>query len=279
MLNRKKELYRNILLYTIFALVVIFFLFPVLWALSLSFRSLKDVFKYPPHLIPSHFTFENYTTIFNTSLIKTYLMNSSIYVLFTAIGTIILSIPAAYAFSRMQNKARGPLLITILAFQMISPLIIAIPIYGYFQQFHLLNNYFGVIIAYIAIQLPFTTWLMKGYFDSIPVSIEEAAMIDGCTRFQSLTRVVLPLSLPGLATALIFIVIQSWGQFLIPFILLSNSRLFPITLGLYQYQVSESIHTNFIAAASIISIIPAILIFLILQKFIVKSLTRGAVKG
>lgn len=279
MRNRKKELYKNILLYTIYALVIIFFLFPVLWALSLSFRSLKDVFRYPPSLIPSHFTFENYTKVFNMTLIKTYLINSSIYVLFTAIGTMLLSIPAAYAFSRMQNKIKGPLLIGILAFQMISPLVIAIPIYGYFQQFHLLNNYLGIIIAYIAIQLPFTTWLMKGYFDSIPVSIEEAAMIDGCTRFQSLTKIVLPLSLPGFATALIFIVIQSWGQFLMPFILLSSSRLFPMTLGLYQYQVSESIHTNLIAAASIISIIPAILIFLVLQKFIVKSLTRGAVKG
>ena len=279
MRNRKKELHRNILLYAIYALVIIFFLFPVLWTLSLSFRSLRDVFKYPPNLIPSHFTFENYVRVFNMTLIKTYLINSSIYVLFTIIGTMILSIPAAYAFSRMRNKAKGPFLITILSFQMISPLIIAIPIYGYFQHLHLLNNYLGIIIAYVAIQLPFATWLMKGYFDSIPISIEEAAMIDGCTRFQSLTRIVLPLSLPGVATVLIFTVIQSWGQFLIPFILLSSSRLFPVTLGLYQYQTTESIHTNLIASASIISIIPAILIFLVLQKFIVKSLTRGAVKG
>lgn len=275
----KKELYRNIILYVIYALVIIFFTFPVIWAFSLSIRPLREAYEYPPKLIPTHPTFVNYINVFHMSLIGRYLINSSIYVLFTVIGTLIACIPAAYAFSRMKNKAKGPILIIILAFQMISPLIIAIPIYGYFQRLHLLDTYLGVIIAYIAIQLPFVTWLLKGYFDTIPVSIEEAAFIDGCTRFQTLIKIILPLSLPGVATAMIFTTIQSWGQFIIPFVLLSNSRLFPISLGLFQYQIRETIQTHLIASASIISIIPAILIFLILQKFIVKSLTRGAVKG
>ncbi|MCD6121582.1 MAG: carbohydrate ABC transporter permease [Spirochaetales bacterium] len=170
-------------------------------------------------------------------------------------------------------------MISILAFQMISPLIIAIPIFGYFMKLHLLDTYLGVIIAYIAIQLPFVTWLMKGYFDTIPVSIEEAAFIDGCTRFQTLIKIILPLSISGFATATIFTMIQSWGQFIIPFVILNSSRLFPVTLGLYQYQIGESVQTQLIAAASIISIIPAILLFLILQKFIVRSLTGGAIKG
>ncbi|WP_290644671.1 carbohydrate ABC transporter permease [Kosmotoga sp.] len=207
-------------------------------------------------------------------------MNSLIIVLLTILGTLVLSVPASYVLSRIRHRAKGTIMISILVFQMISPLIIAIPIYGYFEKLHLLNTFTGVIIAYIAIQLPFVTWLMKGYFDTIPLSIEEAAMIDGCSRFQTLRKIILPLSLPGIATATIFTAIQSWGQFIIPFVLLSDSKYFPISLGLYQYQAGkEAITTHLIASASIISIIPVVIGFLILQKFIVKSLTRGAIKG
>jgi len=278
-MNRKKAFYKNIFLYIIYIIVIIAFLFPVIWVFSLSVRSLTEIFKYPPRLIPSHITFENYTKVLHMSLIKKYFLNSSLYVILTVFGTLIISIPASYAFSRLRSRKKGPILISILAFQMISPLIIAIPIFGYFMKLHLLDTYLGVIIAYIAIQLPFVTWLMKGYFDTIPVSIEEAAFIDGCTRFQTLIKIILPLSISGFATATIFTMIQSWGQFIIPFVILNSSRLFPVTLGLYQYQIGESVQTQLIAAASIISIIPAILLFLILQKFIVRSLTGGAIKG
>ncbi len=278
-MNRKKSLYSTIFLYIVYAIIIVIFLFPVLWVFSLSLRSLSEIFKYPPHLLPSKPTLGNYAKVLNMSLIKRYFLNSFLYVTLTVLGTLIISIPASYAFSRMRNRAKGPILISILAFQMISPLIIAIPIYGYFMKLHLLDNYAGVIIAYIAIQLPFVTWLMKGYFDTIPISIEEAAFIDGCTRFQTLIKIILPLSVTGFATATIFTIIQSWSQFIIPFVLLNSSKLFPVTLGLYQYQIGETIQTQLLAAASVISIIPAIVLFLILQKFIVRSLTGGAIKG
>ncbi len=277
--NRKKSLSSTIFLYVVYLIIIVVFLFPVLWVFSLSLRSLSEIFKYPPHLLPSKPTLENYAKVLHMSLIKRYFLNSFLYVTLTVLGTLIISIPASYAFSRMRNKAKGPILISILAFQMISPLIIAIPIYGYFMKLHLLDSYAGVIIAYIAIQLPFVTWLMKGYFDTIPISIEEAAFIDGCTRTQTLIKIILPLSVTGFATATIFTIIQSWSQFIIPFVILNSSKLFPVTLGLYQYQIGETIQTQLLAAASVISIIPAIVLFLILQKFIVKSLTGGAIKG
>lgn len=279
-MRNKKKILERILIYLVYVLISLFFISPVLWTLSISLRPLREVYKYPPNLFPTKVILDNYVKVMHTSLMGKYLMNSLIIVSLTILGTLILSVPASYVLSRIRHKAKGVIMIGILAFQMISPLIIAIPIYGYFEKLHLLNTYAGVIIAYIAIQLPFVTWLMKGYFDTIPLSIEEAAMIDGCSRFQTLRKIILPLSLPGIATATIFTAIQSWGQFIIPFVLLSDSKYFPVALGLYQYQAGkEAITTHLIASASIISIIPVIIIFLVLQKFIVKSLTRGAIKG
>lgn len=279
-MHNKKKILEKTLIYLVYVLISLFFISPVLWTLSISLRPLRDVYKYPPKLFPSKIIFDNYIRVLHTSLLGRYLMNSLIIVLLTILGTLVLSVPASYVLSRIRHRAKGTIMISILVFQMISPLIIAIPIYGYFEKLHLLNTFTGVIIAYIAIQLPFVTWLMKGYFDTIPLSIEEAAMIDGCSRFQTLRKIILPLSLPGIATATIFTAIQSWGQFIIPFVLLSDSRYFPISLGLYQYQAGkEAITTHLIASASIISIIPVVIGFLILQKFIVKSLTRGAIKG
>ncbi|MBO8165784.1 MAG: carbohydrate ABC transporter permease [Kosmotoga sp.] len=279
-MHNKKKILEKTLIYLVYVLISLFFISPVLWTLSISLRPLREVYKYPPKLFPSKIIFDNYIRVLHTSLLGRYLMNSLIIVLLTILGTLVLSVPASYVLSRIRHRAKGTIMISILVFQMISPLIIAIPIYGYFEKLHLLNTFTGVIIAYIAIQLPFVTWLMKGYFDTIPLSIEEAAMIDGCSRFQTLRKIILPLSLPGIATATIFTAIQSWGQFIIPFVLLSDSKYFPISLGLYQYQAGkEAITTHLIASASIISIIPVVIGFLILQKFIVKSLTRGAIKG
>ncbi|WP_047265298.1 carbohydrate ABC transporter permease [Marinitoga sp. 1155] len=276
MIRNKKG---DILIYIGYFIIFCFFLLPLLWIFSISLRPLSEVFRYPPTLIPRKIDLNNYAKILKDKNIVFYLYNSFKITIFTVLGTLVVSIPGAFAFSRYRFKFKKVILFSILLFQMISPLIIAIPLYNYFNKLQLLDTHLGVILVYIAIQIPFTVWLLKGTIDSIPISIDEAAKIDGCTDWQLLFKIILPLVTPGISTAVIFNAISSWGQFIIPFILLSTRKLFPISLGIYNYQAGgEAITIHLTATASIIATLPTVILFILLQKFIVSALTAGAVK-
>jgi|Wag4MinimDraft_8_1082659.scaffolds.fasta_scaffold00003_36 multiple sugar transport system permease protein len=271
---------KDYILYLSYLIIAVLFLFPLLWTLSISLKEISEIFSYPPKLLPATFKLDNYTQIINNSKILTFIYNSIKISFFTVVGTLAVTIPGAFAFSRFRFKFKKPILFGLLIFQMMSPLIIAIPLYNYFNMIGLLDTHLGIILVYVAIQIPFTTWLLKGSIDSVPASIDDAARIDGCSNFQLLTRVLIPIILPGISTAIIFNAIQSWAQFIIPFILLDNLNLFPVSLGIYNYQASgEAITIHLTAAASIFATIPTIIMFIVLQRFIVSALTAGAVKG
>ncbi|WP_181248206.1 carbohydrate ABC transporter permease [Halanaerobium saccharolyticum] len=271
---------KDYILYLSYAVISMLFLFPLLWTLSISLKEISEIFSYPPKLLPETFKLDNYVQIINNSKILTFIYNSIKISFFTVVGTLAVTIPGAFAFSRFRFKFKKPILFGLLIFQMMSPLIIAIPLYNYFNMIGLLDTHLGIIFVYVAIQIPFTTWLLKGSIDSVPASIDDAARIDGCSNFQLLTRVLIPIILPGISTAIIFNAIQSWAQFIIPFILLDNLNLFPVSLGIYNYQASgEAITIHLTAAASIFATIPTIIMFILLQRFIVSALTAGAVKG
>ena len=148
----------EIVVYCSYLIIAVFFLFPVLWAVSLSIRTSSEIFTYPPKLIPSNPTLENYRTVWQVTTIPVNLFNSVKIVFFAVLGSLFVSVPAAFAFSRFRFRAKKQLLLGILLFQMISPLVVAIPIYTYFAKLGLLDTHFGVIIVYIAIQIPFTTF-------------------------------------------------------------------------------------------------------------------------
>ncbi len=271
---------KDLLLYFSYLLIIVLFLFPLLWTVSVSFKEISEIFSYPPKLLPASFKLNNYIKILSESKILVFIYNSIKISFFTVFGTLIVTVPGAFAFSRFRFKFKKPLLFGLLIFQMMSPLIIAIPLYNYFNMLGLLDTHLGLIFVYVAIQIPFTTWLLKGAIDKVPKSIDEASKIDGCSNFQLLTRVIIPIIVPGISTAVIFNVIQSWAQFIIPFILLNSLKLFPVSLGIYNYQASgEAITIHLTAAASIVATIPTLIMFVLLQKFIVSALTSGAVKG
>ena len=198
------------------------------------------------------------------------------------VGTLLVTVPAAYAFSRFRFKGRTQILMAILLFQMISTLIIILPLYRYFIKLNLLDSHFGLILIYITVQIPFSVWLLKGFFDSIPKSLDDAARIDGASRLQSVIRVLIPVAMPGIAAAVLFNTINAWSQFLIPFVLIGKGRLQPVSVGVAKFAetVGEAIvTTHLLAAASLMAMLPAIAIFIALQRFIVKILISGAVKG
>lgn len=282
---RKKTLginWANLLIYLLFVLIVLVWMGPLLWMVSLSLKTKEQVFAYPPRLIPHPVAVWNYLEVLTRSRIPLYLWNSVKITFFSVAGNLVIVIPAVFAFSRFRFPFREQALFGILMFQMISQLIVAIPLYRYFVRLGMLNSHFGLIVVYITVQIPFSVWLLKGFFDSIPMEIDESAVIDGCKAYQVLMYVVLPLAMPGVAAALVFNTVNAWGQFIVPYIFLNQNATLPISVGILQYlqgQTEGEVTVHLLAVASVLGLLPAMLIITILQKFIVQVLVAGAVKG
>ncbi len=280
MSKHHKDTGTRIGLYVVYTLTSLFFLYPLLWVVSLSLKTVPELFAVPPKILPQHFAIENYAYVLWKARILKNLWNSLFVVTLTVIGTLIITLPASYAFSRMYFRFKKSLLLCILGFQMISPLVIVIPLYRYFSKINMLNSNFGLIAVYIAVSAPFATWFLKGFLDTIPKELDEAAIIDGCNRLQILRMVLIPVTIPGIISALLLIAIRSWSQFVVPFILLDKGDMFPISVGLVNLQsTTDAISTHYLAAASVLGILPTVVVFILLQKFIVSALTAGAVKG
>lgn len=270
----------NLMLYLVFALVIIFFLFPILWTLSLSFKTVPELYQVPPSLFPESLAIDNYIYLVQQVKILRGVWNSLIVTVSTIIGTMLIAVPAAYAFSRIRFRGSSFVQFLILMFQMISPLVIVIPLYRYFAKIGMLNSPVGLIAIYIAISAPFQVWFLKSFFDTIPTELDEAAYIDGCHRLQVVTRILVPTIGPGIFSGMLLVFISSWSQFVVPYILMDTPSKMPLACLLVNLQSTfQQITTHYLAAASILTILPTVLLFLFLQKYIVSALTAGAVKG
>jgi multiple sugar transport system permease protein len=270
----------DVLTYLVFALALIFFGGPLLWVLSLSIRTPQEVYITSLRLIPETPTLENYTEVLYTAQFTVFLTNSLKLAVAGSVGAMVVAAPAAYAFSRLDFRGNSALLIGVLALQMISPLVVVIPLYRYFARLNLLDSHFTTSMVYIAILVPLATWMLKGFFDGIPPDLDDAAMVDGCTRFGAFRRVTLPLILPGLTSVFVLTAIIAWGEFIVPYILLSDPSLLPISVGILNFQGNYAeTSQQVVAAGGVLAMLPAIATFIILQRFIVRALTSGAIKG
>jgi multiple sugar transport system permease protein len=278
--RKSQRMAGDALTYLVFALALIFFGGPLLWVLSLSIRTQQEVFITSLRLIPESPTLENYGEVLYSAQFSVFLINSLKLAVAGSIGAMLVAAPAAYAFSRLSFRGNGALLIGVLALQMISPLVIAIPLYRYFARLNVLDSHLSTAMVYIAILVPLATWMLKGFFDGIPPALDDAAMVDGCTRFGAFRRVTLPLILPGLTSVFVLTAILAWGEFIVPYILLSEPSLLPISVGILNFQGNyASTSPNVLAAGGVLAMLPAIATFVILQRFIVRALTSGAIKG
>ena len=271
------------LIYAGYALVLILFLLPVLWVASLSLRPLAEMFSSPPALIPKHPDLAAYRAVLTRSPFVIYVWNSVKFAAATVIGGMLLGLPAAYALSRLRFRRRAGrqgVMLAILGIQLISPLVTILPLYRYFSAVGLINSQPAVALVYIAFQAPLAAWMLKGFYDAVPVALDEAARIDGCSRLTALVRILLPVMLPGIAATAIVLAVNSWGQFLIPYILLDKPDALPIGVGILDFQsTTDAVSTNQLAAAAVLAALPALLIFAALQRFIIGAMTAGAVKG
>jgi multiple sugar transport system permease protein len=266
-------------LYLAYAVILVAFLTPVVWLFSLSIRTSSEIFVSSLRIIPHAPTLQNFVEVLRNPQFAGYLWNGLILAVVGAGGALCFAAPAAYAFSRFQFRGKRQLLFAVLSFQMISPLVIMVPLYQYMQALGLTESTFGAMLVYVAVAAPLSTWMLKGFFDGIPVELDQAAMIDGCTRFGAFFRVVAPLTVSGLTATFILTSILGWSQFVVPFILLSRPTMLPIAVGIFNFLGTYTgSATQLVAAASVLSLLPAIIIFLIFQRFIVGALTGGGVK-
>lgn len=267
----------KILSYVVVIAACLFFLFPIYWTLVTSLKTRLDAFS----SIPVWFfkpTFKNYQIIFFEKNFAYYLKNSVIVVAFSTVIGLLLGVTSAYYFARLKVYGRENILFWILSLRMIPPIVAVLPIYLIMRNIGLLDSRISLIIMYVFMNLPLIVWIMKSFFDEIPNEIEESAMVDGCSRFTAFIKVILPLSKPGIMATSMISVIFSWNEFLYANILSGSfSKTAPV--GLTEYATPVGIMWGQISAASIVTILPVVILALFLQKYLVRGLTLGAVKG
>ena len=254
-------------------------LFPLYWVLKISLTSTKLLFKESSNLLPSRVTLEQFSSLFASTPFPTFFKNSIVISSFTAIIATILAAGCGFALSRFvfrwQGMIRGLLLTT-----QIFPLVLLItPLYKLFIALHLVDTPQGLILIYTVFNLPFAVFLMQGFFDGIPIELEEAALIDGCSRFQALWRVVLPLTRPGLVATLGFVFTGAWSELLFGLMLINSDTNKTVAVGLLSFVGKFGVDWGQITAAAVLSLLPVLLFFALIQKYLVTGLTAGAVKG
>jgi multiple sugar transport system permease protein len=261
------------------AAVAAAFLLPQVWLFSLSLKNKAAVYEYPPRWIPSGASFENYRFALTNTQVPWYLWNSALVAVVATLVTLAASIPAAYVLSRERFAGRRALRGALVALQMLSPVVLLVPIYGVVERLGLVDSRAGLILVYAAMQVPFTVWVLASFFDAVPPSLFEAALLDGASRTRTLTTIALPLIAPGLGAAAIFNLAAYWSEFSLALVLLDSQERFTMPLGLFTFQSAYETDWQLLAAASFIGLIPVVAAFVVLQRFFVAGLTAGAVKG
>jgi multiple sugar transport system permease protein len=265
--------------YTALSAYLIFALFPLYWLFKIAITPDQLIFTEGTHLWPTTQTFDNFRTVLFQTDFLTYFRNSLYVSLGTAAATTLIAAGAGYAFSRFEFGGKKLIIAVMLITQMFPLLMIIAPIYKIVGSLGLLNSLTSLIVVYTAFNIPFATFLMQSFFDGIPKDLEEAAMMDGCTRFQALRKVIFPLTLPGLGATLGFVFTAAWSELLFALMLISKNEAMTFPVGLLTFVSKFSVDWGQMMAAGVLALIPSCLFLIFLQRYLVQGLTSGAVKG
>ncbi|MFZ4826250.1 MAG: sugar ABC transporter permease [Phototrophicaceae bacterium] len=253
--------------------------YPILRVVSISLRPTSNLLSRSLAIIPPDATFQSYVSLFLEEKFLLWIWNSfSITMVVSSVGVIVAS-TGAYAFSRWRFPGRRPALIFLLTTQMIPAGMLIIPIFVIVAQLQLTNNIIGLMLAYIATAIPFSIWILKGYYDTIPPDLEEAAMVDGCNRLESFWRIILPLSTPALSIVFLFNFLGSWSEFIVAKVILQANSTQTWPLGFNEMIGTFNTDWGKYAAGSVIVTIPVLLLFLWQSRYLISGLTLGSVKG
>src|SRR5680860_290480 len=275
----RRSLNLKMIIYVVLAVMLTISLFPFLVTLITSLKDVSEVYTTPPTWIPGKATFVNYREIFERYPMARYFLNSLIIALGATLLNAMFSIPAAYATARLRFRGKKFFMYLLLMVQMFSPIIIIIALFRQMSTFGLLNSYLGLILVNAVFTISFSIWMLSAYFLSVPFEVEEAAMIDGCNRFQAIVKVLIPLALPGLTATMIYTFITAWNEFVFALTFTTTPEMRPLTVGLYSFVGRWSIQWQYITAASILGIVPIVLLFMLVEKQLMSGLMGGAIKG
>ena len=265
--------------YGVLALFVFIAVFPISRILTISLRPTDQLLSRSLAVIPDGATLENYRALlFDTPFLR-WLGNSLLVAGVVTITGVALASTAGYALSRHRFKGRKAALSGILVTQMFPATMLLLPLYIVLIELGLINSYLGIVVIYSATALPFCVWQMKGYYDTIPASLEEAARIDGATPWQAFYRVILPLAAPALVITALFSFMSAWNEYVVAAVVLQDAEMFTMPVGLKLFQGSMSTQWGLYAAGSLLVSLPVIALFLVLSRYLISGLTLGAVKG
>ena len=275
---QKKRLFFSKLLANSIALVIsLIFIFPIYYLITSSLKTVKQMW-HDPYLWFFQPTLENFIHLFTTRSFEQPYINSLIVVTANVAISLLIGIPAAYGLARCGIRGKEKISFWMLSQLMLPPVAGLVPFYLLIRYMGLLHTRLALIIVYLSFNLPFVTWIMKGFFESLPKELEEAALVDGCNRWQSFIHIAIPLSLPGVFSTALICVILTWNEFLLA-LALTGSQTYTLPVVITTFWTDRVIQWGPICAAGVLIVIPIIICGLIIQKYLVTGLTMGAIKG
>ena len=276
--RRTRGLVKGIL-YACLALTAFATAFPLYWIVLTSFKTNKAVYDTAQTLLPSSLTIENYILMFRDSGVVHWLEVTALLALASGLVAMIIGVCAAYSVTSFNYPGRQSLTFLIWVAFVVPTILLVIPLFLTINALRLVDNFFGLLLAYQAFLVPLCTWLLMGYFRRLPKELKEAALIDGCSPIGVLVRILLPIAAPGIATAAIFAFTAVWNEFALASTLIRSTQLNTMSLGLLTFMLSDSFLWGQLAGAATIALIPAFFIYTFLQRYVVQGLTMGSVKG
>jgi arabinogalactan oligomer/maltooligosaccharide transport system permease protein len=268
-----------VLSYVALIAFAIFSLYPITQIITIALRPSDQLLSTSLSLIPQGATLDNFRILLTQTPFLRWVLNSTLIALAVTLTGVALASTCGYALSRFRFLGRSTMLNGLLVTQMFPATMLLLPLYLILIKLHLINSYLGVIIIYSATALPFCIWQLKGYYDTISLALEEAAGIDGCTRWQSFYLVVLPLAAPALVITALFSFMTAWNEYVVAALILQDVDIFTLPVGLRMFQANMGTQWGLYAAGALLVSIPVVLLFLALSRYLVSGLSSGAVKG
>ena len=253
-------------------------LFPVVVMLLTSLKSPQDTAVGADRWLPSTWRFDNFIEVWRRTPLARYLVYSCLIASGATVAAVLVALPAAYALARLRFPGRRPVLFALLTTQMFSPVVVIIGLTQTMNMLQLGETYAGLILVYAAFNLAFAVWMLMGYFTTLPTELDEAAMIDGCSRWRVVTRILLPLARPGVVTVVVFVFIAAWNEFVVALAFTSGKPICPLSVGILDFFQQYEILWHYLMAAALIATVPVVVLFLAVEKQLVRGLTAGAIR-
>lgn len=275
----RNKTWNTILTYGVLTILALFIVVPVLWMLSTAFKTEAQTYYPDPKWLPAPFSVESFHKFFSTYNFGKMTLNSLITCLSAMVICVVCACLAGYGITRFKFKGRNQLLSFLLVTQMFPSVMLVVPFYAVLSKYHLTNTLFGLIVVYAATNVAFSTWMLVSYFKTVPIELDEAARVDGASSFCIFRKIILPLIGPGIAAVAMFVLFNGWNEYMYSSVLVSKDSLKTLTVGIISLNSQYQIKWNDLMAASTMSSLPLVILFVCFQKYFIAGMTGGAVKS